>query len=79
MVFLPAETCLPFYLRGVSSDRRPHPSEIMGEDEENSLPELTTSAPDVEQTRARQLESKRTKISVLVGSGIIQLPIWGTL
>lgn len=51
----------------------------MGGDEEHSLPELTTSAPDAEQTRSRQLESKRTKLSVLIGSGIIQLPIWGKL
>ncbi|KUL88732.1 hypothetical protein ZTR_05124 [Talaromyces verruculosus] len=49
----------------------------MGGDEEHSLPELTTTAPDAEQTRARQLESKKTKLSVLIGSGIIQLPIWG--
>ncbi|KAL4993631.1 major facilitator superfamily domain-containing protein [Aspergillus recurvatus] len=36
---------------------------------------------DVEQTVAeadlRHAESKRTKLSVLVGSGILQLPIWG--
>lgn len=30
-----------------------------------------------EQTNMRQLESKRTKLSVLIGSGILQLPIWG--
>lgn len=47
--------------------------------EEHPLPELTTSVPNAEQTRTRQLEPKRTKISVLIGSGIIQLPIWGML
>ncbi|EED21551.1 monocarboxylate transporter, putative [Talaromyces stipitatus ATCC 10500] len=50
-------------------------------DEEHSLPELHTGALDTEQSpeqsHSRQIESKRTKLSVLIGSGIIQLPIWG--
>lgn len=33
---------------------------------------------DVEQSDSRQLESNRTKNFVLIGSGILQLPIWGT-
>ena len=33
---------------------------------------------DEEQANLRQIESKRTKVCVLIGSGIIQLPIWGT-
>lgn len=33
---------------------------------------------DLEQIDSRQEESNRKKLSVLVGSGIIQLPIWGT-
>jgi hypothetical protein len=46
--------------------------------------EFSLEAPDVEQAEAeqtdsRQRESKRTKLSVLIGSGIIQLPIWGML
>lgn len=57
----------------------PIPITKMGGDEEHSLPELSTIAPDAEQTRSRPLESNRTKLSVLIGSGIIQLPIWGTL
>ncbi|KAJ5304549.1 uncharacterized protein N7443_004209 [Penicillium atrosanguineum] len=32
---------------------------------------------DEEQADMRQLESKRTKLFVLIGSGILQLPIWG--
>ncbi|KAJ5397584.1 monocarboxylate transporter [Penicillium cosmopolitanum] len=32
---------------------------------------------DLEQIDSRQAESNRKKLSVLVGSGIIQLPIWG--
>ena len=63
----------------------------MRETEEFSLPELRTSASgerdasdveqnvvDAEQTDSGQIESKRTKLCVLIGSGIIQLPIWGT-
>ncbi|KAI1635010.1 putative monocarboxylate transporter [Biscogniauxia mediterranea] len=62
----------------------------MREVEELSLPEFRTSASggrdastdgqeieDAEQTDSRQLESKRTKLCVLIGSGILQLPIWG--
>jgi hypothetical protein len=63
----------------------------MRETEEFSLPESRTSASgerdafdveqsvvDAEQTDSRQMESKRTKLCVLIGSGILQLPIWGT-
>ncbi|ORY32024.1 putative monocarboxylate transporter [Naematelia encephala] len=32
---------------------------------------------DVEQADSRQVESSRTKLCVIIGSGIIQLPIWG--
>lgn len=32
-----------------------------------------------EPTDSRQWESKRTRISVLVGSAVLQLPIWGEL
>lgn len=32
---------------------------------------------DSEQADSRQIESKRTKLFVLIGSGILQLPIWG--
>ncbi|KAJ5754615.1 monocarboxylate transporter [Penicillium manginii] len=34
-------------------------------------------AMDLEQIDSRQVESSKTKLSVLIGSGIIQLPIWG--
>lgn len=30
-----------------------------------------------EQTGSREADSKKTKLSVLIGSGLIQLPIWG--
>lgn len=33
---------------------------------------------DAEQAGSRQIESQRTKLFVLIGSGILQLPIWGT-
>ncbi|OTB00686.1 hypothetical protein M426DRAFT_324050 [Hypoxylon sp. CI-4A] len=61
----------------------------MRSSEDISLPNLHTSASvrdvsdiesspvDVEQADSRQIESKKTKLSVLIGSGIIQLPIWG--
>ncbi|KAJ9296860.1 hypothetical protein DTO271G3_5059 [Paecilomyces variotii] len=62
----------------------------MRETEEFALPVSRTSASgerdafDVEQSVAdagqidsRQIESKRTKLCVLIGSGILQLPIWG--
>ncbi|KAJ5808239.1 monocarboxylate transporter [Penicillium riverlandense] len=44
--------------------------------------EFYLNAPDVEQmdaeqTDSRQRESKWTKLCVLIGSGILQLPIWG--
>jgi hypothetical protein len=63
----------------------------MRETEELALPEFGYSAGserdaadveqravDAEQADLRQLESKRTKLCVLIGSGILQLPIWGT-
>lgn len=34
---------------------------------------------DSEPTDSSQTESRKTKITVLIGSGILQLPIWGTL
>lgn len=39
--------------------------------------EAEQRAADPEQTDPRQVESNRTKLSVLIGSGIIQVPIWG--
>jgi hypothetical protein len=44
-------------------------------DGERGILELEESAVDAEQ---RQIESSRTKLGVLIGSGILQLPIWGT-
>lgn len=41
--------------------------------------EAEQRAADPEQTDPRQVESNRTKLSVLIGSGIIQVPIWGKL
>ncbi|KAK7415582.1 hypothetical protein QQZ08_012298 [Neonectria magnoliae] len=62
----------------------------MREIEESSLPgspplvrgerdpaDVEQSVVDAEQTYSRQMESTRTKVCVLVGSGILQLPIWG--
>jgi hypothetical protein len=43
-------------------------------DGERDVFELEQSAVDAEQ---RQIESSRTKLGVLIGSGILQLPIWG--
>lgn len=45
------------------------------QDGERGVFELEQSAADAEQ---RQIESSRTKLGVLIGSGILQLPIWGT-
>ncbi|KPM34294.1 hypothetical protein AK830_g12280 [Neonectria ditissima] len=58
--------------------------------EESSRPESHTSAGAVrdafddeetaanaEQTDSRRMESSKTKLFVLIGSGILQLPIWG--
>lgn len=64
----------------------------MTESEQLSLEELPAPAShaqdssDIERrvmhtepTDSSQVESNKTKISVLIGSGILQLPIWGTL
>lgn len=45
---------------------------------ERGTSDVEQRAVDAEQADLRQLESKRTKLCVLVGSGILQLPIWGT-
>lgn len=37
------------------------------------------AAPNSDEVDMRQLEPKMGKYGVLVGAGIIQLPIWGTL
>jgi hypothetical protein len=50
----------------------------MRETEEFSLNAPDVEQVDAEQTDSRQRESKRTKLCVLIGAGIIQLPIWGT-
>lgn len=34
---------------------------------------------DSEPTDSSQVESNKTKITVIIGSGILQLPIWGKL
>ena len=47
-----------------------------GEQEPQDV-EQDASSPD--QANSSLQESKKTRISVLVGSGILQLPIWGTL
>jgi len=45
---------------------------------------LETGAPEVDEeeapetTAAARVDSYRRKMSVLVGSGLVQLPIWGT-
>lgn len=46
----------------------------MAETEEYSLPPSGTQADDERDVE----EPKRTKLLVLIGSGILQLPIWGT-
>lgn len=65
----------------------------MPESGNNSLHELQPSvlveqnldaAQDISQfehasTRVRQTESKKTRARVLLGTAILQLPIWGTL
>lgn len=40
--------------------------------------DVEQSVADAGQIDSRQIESKRTKLCVLIGSGILQLPIWGT-
>lgn len=54
----------------------------MSETDEFSQPthdgERGVFALEAEQTAdQRQIESQRTKLGVLIGSGILQLPIWG--
>ncbi|KAL5335181.1 major facilitator superfamily domain-containing protein [Aspergillus crustosus] len=39
--------------------------------------EVSSRERDEEQPASRQIESTRTKLGVLIGSGILQLPIWG--
>lgn len=46
----------------------------MAETEEYPLPPSGAQADDERDVE----ESKRTKLLVLIGSGILQLPIWGT-
>lgn len=58
---------------------------IMASDQGVSLHRSTLSARgeqesgSVEQAAANPGESKRTRLCVLLGSGILQLPIWGTM
>lgn len=45
---------------------------------ERDIPEVEQMVMDEEQTNLRQTESRKTRLCVLIGSGILQLPIWGT-
>lgn len=55
--------------------REVQPSNV-GEQEPHDI-EQEASNPD--QAESRQWESKRTKACVLLGSSILQLPIWGKI
>lgn len=55
--------------------REPQPSNISEHTRSNS----EQDAPNLEQNDSRQWESGRKRASVIVGSAILQLPIWGTL
>ena len=46
---------------------------------ESELQDVEQDAPASDQANVRQRESKRTRLCVLLGSAILQLPIWGTL
>ncbi|KAL4778305.1 major facilitator superfamily domain-containing protein [Aspergillus varians] len=48
-----------------------------GERGAGDVEQSVMDAGQADSTDSRQMESKRTKISVLIGSGILQLPIWG--
>jgi len=54
---------------------QPQTSVIQGQ--ETSDVEQLERRVNLEQTDSRETDSKRTKLSVLIGSGLIQLPIWG--
>lgn len=41
-------------------------------------PEVEQRVVDIEQSVYREIDSTKTKLCVLIGSGLIQLPIWGT-
>ena len=45
---------------------------------EQELHDLEHDASSPDQANSRRRESKTTRICVLVGSAILQLPIWGT-
>lgn len=45
---------------------------------ERGASDVEQRALDAEQSDSRQMESKGTKVCVLIGSGMLQLPIWGT-
>lgn len=50
----------------------------VSEPEPESLPQDTEhNASNLDQTEPRQWESGRKRVCVLVGSAILQLPIWG--
>lgn len=46
---------------------------------ESNLNDTEQDVSDNEPADSRQWESKKTRISVLVGSAVLQLPIWGEL
>lgn len=45
---------------------------------ERGASDIEQRSVDAEYTDSRQMEPKRTKLWVLIGSGMLQLPIWGT-
>lgn len=45
---------------------------------ERGASDIEQRSVDAEHTDSRQMEPKRTKLCVLIGSGMLQLPIWGT-
>ena len=60
-------------------------AEVIGLHELESPTRLETGVPEVDEQEARQtteaarVDSYRKKMSVLVGSGLVQLPIWGII
>ena len=65
--------------RNESISLREYPLSEVGDHEEPHDTEREASNFEEEEVDPRQWESSRTRACVLVGSAILQLPIWGTL
>ena len=72
------KTQLNFFAMTRNEDTSRYESQSLGVGEQDSHDvEQDASTPD--QADSRQRDSKRIRISVLVGSAILQLPIWGKM